>query len=443
MELWTVYEGRTIDGAFPLNKLVLPQGRSAFFSTANGKGEPILIRLVACHFDEDEILARWRGVQALNHPNFLRLERYGQLEMDDTRVVYAAFERTDGNLAEVLTQGRLTVADARQLAASLASAIEMLHANGFVHEHIDSESVFAVGEIVKLRTDCIRETPEGPEGYHAKRRDVRDLAAIVLQALTQERTLEAAAARRRVLPAPFDQFVPNAISGEWGLSEITAALRAPERPSRNPSATATPARTTPPQAAASAPKPAPSAKPSAFANADAIPAALRTQHVTEAWRDESLGRKKWIGAAALAAVMILLLWVGWNSVYRHPAKPIAEQHASPTQPAPLAHRARPSRAAAAPARPSANNANASSRVQWRVVAYTYNRQEQAEKKSAEIAQQQPGLRPAVFSPSGHAPFLVTIGGAMDRNDAYALARRSRNLGMPRDTYAQNYKSKAR
>src|ERR1700709_1366963 len=65
MELWTEYEGRTIDGAFPLKKLLLPEGRSAFFSTSNGKGVPTVIRLIASHFDEEEILARWRGVEAL------------------------------------------------------------------------------------------------------------------------------------------------------------------------------------------------------------------------------------------------------------------------------------------------------------------------------------------------------------------------------------------
>jgi hypothetical protein len=40
MQLWTDYEGVTIDGAFPLQKLLLPEGRSAFFSTAGPKGEP-------------------------------------------------------------------------------------------------------------------------------------------------------------------------------------------------------------------------------------------------------------------------------------------------------------------------------------------------------------------------------------------------------------------
>jgi hypothetical protein len=72
------------------------------------------------------------------------------------------------------------------------------------------------------------------------------------------------------------------------------------------------------------------------------------------------------------------------------------------------------------------------------VAFTYNRQDQARKKAASVAQKHPDLRPEAFSPSGRAPWLVTVGGAMDRDDAYALAAKVRGLGLPRDSYAQNY-----
>jgi len=432
MELWTEYEGKMIDGAFALKKLVSPQGRSALFSTANAKGDQTLIRLVACHFDEDEILARWRGVEALRHPNFLRLDRYGQLELDDTKVVYAAFERTDANLAQVLAQGCLSVPDARQLAANLASAVAMLHANGFVHEHISAESVFAVGEVVKLRTDCIRETPEGADGEQARKHDVRDLAILLLQALTQERMLEAALARRRI-PAPFDQIVARGIAGELGLAEIASALQTPERSG---------ARAT----AAPAPKPASNPVVQQRSSAtvpvrkdaredDVTPAALRSQTLPAAWgEDSSAERRKWIGAGVAAVFVLLLLWAGLN-FYRHRAA-TPENRAAAT--APVKHAAqRPLPTAAAhAAKPQHAVQN---REFWRVVAYTYNRRDQAEKKSAEIAQRMPGLQAAVFSPNGRAPYLVTVGGDLSRQEAYAMAHRARGMGLPRDTYAQNYR----
>lgn len=440
MELWTEYEGRTIDGSFPLKKLVLPQGRSAFFSTANGKGEPILIRLVACHFDEEEILTRWRAVQALNHPNFLRLERYGQLELDQTKVVYAAFERTDGNLAQVINQGCLSVADARQLGESLASALQMLHANGFVHEHVDPEGVFAVGETVKLRTDCIRETPEGDEGRQARQRDVHDMATVLLQALTQERTLEAAAARGRALRAPFDRIVPNALNGSWGLVEVSAALRPAEPPTRAPGVSSTASSAAPPKAAATKPVPAPAETPAKRSSEEdvTLPAALRNQSVSDAWGEEEEGKKKWMGAAALAALVFILMLAGW-SVYHHRA---ARANAGAAATAPVAHRV-PTPVPPPSARTTAPAGRAATREQWRVVVYTYDHQEQARKKAAQLAQSHPALRPSVFSPSGHSPYLVTIGGALDRKAAYALAHSARKLGLPHDSFARNYRTGTR
>src|ERR1700744_1321776 len=218
MNLWTEYEGRTIDGAYPLTKLIQPEGRSAFFSTSNGTGEPTVIRLIESHFDGDEILTRWRGVEALKHPNLVKLKSFGHVIVDETSLVYTVMEPVDANLGEMLRERRLTEQETRQVATSLLGALEALHSNGFVHEHVAPENVLAVGEEIKLRSDCIRETLEGEEGIALKREDVRDYATVLLQALTQQRTLDAM--RGVLLPAPFEQIVRKGISGEWGLAHI-------------------------------------------------------------------------------------------------------------------------------------------------------------------------------------------------------------------------------
>jgi hypothetical protein len=74
-----------------------------------------------------------------------------------------------------------------------------------------------------------------------------------------------------------------------------------------------------------------------------------------------------------------------------------------------------------------------------VIPFTYNRRADAEKKVSDIAHSHPELQAAVFTTSGHAPYMVSVGGVMDRDAAYALARRARSLGLPGDTYAQNYR----
>ena len=74
-----------------------------------------------------------------------------------------------------------------------------------------------------------------------------------------------------------------------------------------------------------------------------------------------------------------------------------------------------------------------------MVAFTYNREDQAQQKVASIAQSNPDLSPSVFTPNGHAPFLVTLGGQMSKQEAFAFSGKAKREGMPPDTYAQNYR----
>jgi hypothetical protein len=76
---------------------------------------------------------------------------------------------------------------------------------------------------------------------------------------------------------------------------------------------------------------------------------------------------------------------------------------------------------------------------WHVVAYTYNYEGAAQRKAAELVAQYPQLEPQVFSPTGHAPYLVTLGGGMDRQQAFARRDAARTAGMPSDTYAMNFR----
>jgi hypothetical protein len=520
MQLWTEYEGLTIEGAFPLKKLLLPEGRSAFFSTANGDGEPVLVRLIECHFDQEEILARWHSLQALGHPNFLKQEQFGKLVLDDGPVVYAVFEKTDANLAEVLERGRLGKDDVVQLATSLASALEVLHTHGFVHEHMEAGNVFEAGEVVKLRVDCIREAREGEAGAAAKERDVHGLATLLLQALTQKRTL-AEAAKEPPLPSPFDQIVRYGMTGAWGLTEIQAALASGTR-SRAASVAPQPARPRP-GVQRSAPatvsdeehtersRPQPGGKntntPDPKNRRAMQPGGVPSSGVRYPWLSEASGdgkeapaagpdaerpvapnverkqaresiadrgpvrfgqqrldfdrlpeipfaaarreaesfslRARWMGAAAL--LLVVCFAVGWLYAKVHrghsgPARAASSQAALPRE-----HRSHAASAALpAPAKrigsPAARPQESGARTQWRVIAFTYDHAGEAQKKAAALAEKYPALQPQVFSPRGRRPYLVTLGGVMSRDEAYALARRLRRSGLPRDTYAQNYRT---
>src|SRR5882757_4797980 len=463
MNLWTEYEGRTIDGTYPLTKLIRPEGRSAFFSTSNGTGVPTVIRLIESHFDGDEILTRWRGVAALNHPNLVKLKSFGHVVVDETSLVYAVMEPVEANLGEVLKERRLTELETRQIATSLLAALEALHSSGFVHEHVAPENVLAVGEVIKLRSDCIRETLEGEEGVALKRKDVRDYATVLLQALTQQRTLEDAS-RQLPLPAPFEQIVRRGMSGEWGLAQIAVVLKpttvaqAIARAGVTPDApkverpVAEPVVAAPSGGAASVDPPL--ADPSFAAPPFAAPPSVaRRIRVPVDEEPRRLGPR----GIAYGVGTLLIILLGWYFVHSRSASskgtvpeapaaaPVAQESApvatksstatiTGSNPAPNARVV----AGNVPS-PAGQNAAGDSRGRWRVIAFTYNREDQAKQKVAEIAQTHPDLSPTVFTPNGHSPFLVTLGGPMSMQEAFALSGKAKREGLPRDTYAQNYR----
>jgi hypothetical protein len=118
-------------------------------------------------------------------------------------------------------------------------------------------------------------------------------------------------------------------------------------------------------------------------------------------------------------------------------------------PKPVAPRAAPSAAVPAPSSPlpiaAAEREPAPSpaeqgRTVWRVVAYTYHRYRDAEKKVRSVNSRWPGLHAAVFTPKGkdRPPYFVALGGRMTHAEALNLRRVARAKGLPRDTFVRNY-----
>jgi hypothetical protein len=143
-----------------------------------------------------------------------------------------------------------------------------------------------------------------------------------------------------------------------------------------------------------------------------------------------------------AIATLILLYIGWHFAHSTPAttstqKTLATVGREDATPAPASPAPPPPSAAVITPQTAARPA-ADSRTQWRVVAYTYNRQDQAQQKADLIAKQHPTLNPEVFTPTGRAPYLVTVGGPMTREQAAAFRKQAHAAGLPRDTYTQNY-----
>ena len=484
MELWNDYEGKLLDGQFRLDRLIGPKGRSAFFTTTDNDGKPATIRVIESLNDEDEILARWSAVRAMNEPSLVGILACNKTVLDGVHLVYAVLESTDAELADLLRERALTPDETRQMAGSVVTALEALHAKGLIHEHVDAESVLAKGEEVKLRGDCVREAPEGLEGETLKRRDAHDLAMLVGYALTQRRDLGQARLAR-----PFDDFVRNGMSGTWGLKEMSGVVR-PVAVSTSPVAVSSssvevkplPAGQNAPAmngtaalvdgpGAVAGPRAVP-ARSSASAgmrstgtsgtltSAQAVAASLATEAPVPVRRpaaedrivlepEEGTKSRSWFWVA-LAVAAVLLVGLIWHfthvsssvekasaaaaTVARPAQTPVAEAPAAPVKPSAATGKGRVA-AVAAGTRP----ARAAAGSQWRLVAYTFNREEQAQRKVEAIAQAHPTLKPEVFTPSGRAPYLVALGGWMSVDEAAALKEKARSEGMPRDIYTQNYR----
>jgi eukaryotic-like serine/threonine-protein kinase len=436
MQLWNDYEGKIIAGKYPLGPLVRPEGRSALFQLSAGVEAPAIIRLTEAINDEGQMLACWTRVAAVKQENLVAIKRFGETNFEGTPLTYAVMEPTDANLADLLKERPLTHSEAMQVATSVVAALTALHAKNLVHEHIDAAAILAVGETVKLRTDCVRECVVEPGFTTAEdclkvmERDVHDLAELLLRALTLDKKLRPSTK----LPAPFDRIVPNGMNGAWGLREIAAALVPPAavvHPALSQAATTT------------LTNPAPS-HPAAAAGDESLPDTpllyRRRNHVgTLPVRQRG---PLWVAAAIVAVIALgVFLREGISAPAKEPQIAAAPAvAAAPVRQAVVKVAPAPAPTPPAPAPPIAQTITAT-RMQpgWYVVAYTFNRQQQAATRAAAIAQKNPSLHPAIIAPGGHAPFLVAIGGAMSRPEAETARNLARQAGMPRDTFIQNYK----
>jgi hypothetical protein len=472
MRLWNDYEGTTIAEVYPIEKLIRPEGRSAFFTTSNGTGVPAVIRLIESINDENEILNRWQTVADLKETHLITLKKFGQTVFEGTPLIYVLMESAEADLSGILKQRTLTPDETREIATSLVEALQALHASGIVHEHVEPSNVMATGELVKLRSDCIRDAPEGAEGDALKKQDVHDLAVVLLQALTNRRSLDGIDGKR--LPAPFDQIIRNGISGGWGLTQIAATLNPPIAKAvastvTFPVGTTAPGATTTqiplviPRAteetawSGKRPEPVTAAQktivpptlPPAVDRA-AVRNAVQKERITVPVVDEETSRRRmWMAIAP--AVLVVASALGWHFWHKPAAPSDASQpvttlsdvgkpttvpqttQATPPTVTPVPHAV----SQPVPVAPAAGDAS----HPWRVVAFTYNRQDQAQHKADTIGQKDAALRPEVFNPSGRGPYLVTVGGAMTRDEAIAFRQKAQGEGLPRDIYIQNYESR--
>jgi hypothetical protein len=365
-------------------------------------------------------------------------------------------EANDANLGDVLRERPLTVTETTQVARSVHSALAALHASGLVHEHIEPVNVLAVGETVKLRSDCVREciadiefnTPEGCAAL--RRRDVHDFGLLLLQCLTLEKRYNPGLN----LPDIFRRLIPHMLDGSWSLDQVGQLLNPPAAAAKpaTAAASATSARTARPQpeigraSKAATPKQSeqvslPLEASSAIASTVEPRLRYRREVLEESGRS-GFNLRPWLlgGVAALIVCVIVI----WHFISAKSSAPILTTTSAQTMPVPAAIATRQ------PAHPSATHTAAAARpavsvapvtaaraAGWYVIAWTYNHQSQAQTKAERINARNRGFHAEVFSPRG-GTFLISLGGPMSEPQAKELQQRARRSGLPSDTYIRRY-----
>lgn len=162
-EVWGKWEGKLVDGKFPLQKWLGGSDHSAVFLTERGGGSPqrAAIKLIrADDLDSDDQLSRWAESAKFPHRNLIRLFGDGRFQFNGVPFLYVVMEYAEENLAEVLPLRALSAAEVSEMLPPAAAALAPLHQAGLVHSRVKPSNVMAVDNQLKLSADGLYKTGE-------------------------------------------------------------------------------------------------------------------------------------------------------------------------------------------------------------------------------------------------------------------------------------------
>jgi eukaryotic-like serine/threonine-protein kinase len=479
MHLWTDYEGNMLAGHL-VGRLKRSEGRNGFFETTGPDGQRAFLRLTEAHFNESELIGRWRSIAAVKHPNLQVIESVGQTTFEGLSLACCVLEPTESSLSDALRDHVFSVDEVREVAEAVSGVLSALHAADLIHEHVDASNVFASGEIIKLRSDCCRECVGGfeadtPEAREALRqRDVRDLGLLLLRCFG---LVEHGYAPAQVAQ-PLDRIIAGALDGTLTAMGIVVALQPPKQSSVEPGVRPTPLTSSISRPAVPATQDmGPTISPEVVAGSsfssgtrvsptfrrdstgsppqtgpDGLPHQPRQSLGTKSigtdirqWfrpmKPKSAKQKAYMAAGTAAAMLGVVLWfaagsnksaIDENGAARvegratHAQTTVAAQPSTDPPTLPQAVQARDSLFVSG------------ARAGWHVIAYTYKYEQQAQAQVMKLQQKYVSLHPQVFTPTGHAPYFVALGNPSDAATAMDMRNRARHAGLPRDTYARNF-----
>jgi hypothetical protein len=405
-EFWNRCEGQFAN-SFRLERYLGGSGSSAMYSIEySGDTRPAAIKLMVETAECQRQLAIWSEISRLSHPSLISLFESGQCEIDGIPLLYVVMERPEGNLAAVLPDRPLTENEAREMLGSTLDALAYLHERGFVHGGIRPSNIMAIGDEIKLASDCvtrvgeIRARPEGdvfpaPElwdGTVSCAADVWSLGVTLVQALTQFPPEpvpgdESAAIVPKSLSEPYYDIARHCLSRDprsrWTVPQITWRLRGPRL--------------------VVTPKAAKQQNPGAWTALYAI-------------------------AGAILVVIAIVLLFG-----RDRSQPPISAAPPPTISPTVAQQVEAAAQASATALKNPDK--------WFVVVATYAQKKDAEKRAQTVARRWPRFKVEVYAPplqNSKPYYVVVIGSNLEQKAAVALQERARAAGLARDAFVTRF-----
>lgn len=251
-ETWKRWEGKVVNGEFPLQQYLGGSDHSAVFLTQRGgpDGQKAAIKLIPADPETAERrLFQWRVAAKLLHPHLLHLYESGRWELDGTPLLYVVMEFAEEDLSQIIPQRPLTPAETREMLRPVLDGLASVHSKNFIHGRIRPTNILAVADQVKLATDHLSavsdqvinpgknlpgkiaayDAPETVGGKPLPASDIWSLGVTLVEVLTQQ--LPKQELRDPVpagIPDPFREIAHRCLrqnpQDRWSVSEIAASL---------------------------------------------------------------------------------------------------------------------------------------------------------------------------------------------------------------------------
>jgi eukaryotic-like serine/threonine-protein kinase len=474
---WASLPGRVLEGGYEVQELLeAEEGRAKYkIHVLGGGGMDAFANFIQANAApaEDQV-ALWGIARQLEHANLNTPLAAGQTQLDGVELIYVVLRKPDEILSSAVCERPLSSEEAGQVLVNVCQALEHLHNNDLVHGYVSPEQIFALGDLIQLSTEGVRRIGSTPAFEVVKAKylapesagvnitpaaDVWCLGATLSEILEPKDSEIDLRERAGKLAKPYGTIVERCLDPDpqtrCKLPELLALHRAGDGSSVRGKQT-----------------PLPEPELARVRNATPMPVGEmgRTAQTRRTQTDAERPRVvRWMYAVLVLIAVLLIIWA------------VRPKHAKPTN-APLASVAKPADGRATtksswqtrtlapetafssgkpqPSAPSASSASSQPRASvskpqvrivtpnvhtingpiWRLIVFTYSTVESAQSRANLINQKHPELQAQVFSPDGHGGlYLVTLGGGMQRDDAVSLRQKALRLGMPRDSYIQNYK----